>query len=910
MSPARPSVLVIASAILGLVPSAGGQSLAVEPSVLDFGVVKLGDRLTRQVELRNTGKDEQEVKVSVAGDAYATTADTLTIAAGAASLLAIELTAADLGEHLGELTVQAEGFFRKEPLTVQLTARVARPKITVTPRLEFADRSLGERDVVAVEILNEGEVALAIEAIRVEPDTTDFAAAPAAPFSVAPGATRSVAVTFSPAAGGRRVAQLVILSSELESGEVQVALEGFGTTPVVAFSPRPEVGLEFDQIEVGQRRRRALVILSQGQADLKIDRIDLSGGPFSIDWDSSAAVTVPPAGRLDVGIEFRPRYEGVAAGNLAVHSNDPARPRVDIPVSGRAAVTPPAIEILNDSDLDFGNVPLSTTASDLLLIWNRGGTPYTVRTDVESPFAGEFEIETASLLLQPGTYAKMEVRFKPRERGERRGALTVHTESGPHRIEMYGIGNFLELTPSAVDFDRVVVGKSTPQQIELLNIGNSDFDITNVRSSNTPNFRVKSTVSTTNRFVLPAHGYQPLPISVTFSPTARGLVNGTLQVEGYWDQTFETRELLLSGTGIAADLELHPSSNIDLGYTVLGEEEAQTLVATNTGDTDLRVVARSESPEARCEPDSFSLRPGQSTTLQVIFAPQALGQRSARVQLISNDVTEKALPLSLTGKGALGNVDLTDLVALLVSRKSRFDTLKVGWNNTPSVLLDGSKIDLVFHVPDSLRPALVGREFDISWRSLDENYDETGGSKNTKLKIHDSGEDRFLAEKFNLRLTEKDNRRVRISIATRNYPGAPEQKISQVLQAGGWKWEFEAKPLVSFLSVRPSRDYKDENGNTIKGKTERLIGLPGFAFFGYHNSENPSISGVHLTATGNVLEALSTSNSLAISLGVAVSMYKDRFMFGLGYDVYDHRPKAVRKGTQDYIMTFKYWGLF
>ncbi len=67
---------------------------------------------------------------------------------------------------------------------------------------------------------------------------------------------------------------------------------------------------------------------------------------------------------------------------------------------------------------------------------------------------------------------------------------------------------------------------------------------------------------------------------------------------------------------------------------------------------------------------------------------------------------------------------------------------------------------------------------------------------------------------------------------------------------------------------------------------------------------------MHLTATGNVLEALSTENSIAISVGIAISMYKDRFMFGLGWDVYDHRLKAKRKGTQDYIMTFKYWGLF
>ena len=86
--------------------------------------------------------------------------------------------------------------------------------------------------------------------------------------------------------------------------------------------------------------------------------------------------------------------------------------------------------------------------------------------------------------------------------------------------------------------------------------------------------------------------------------------------------------------------------------------------------------------------------------------------------------------------------------------------------------------------------------------------------------------------------------------------------------------------------------------------------MPGIAFAGWHNTENPFVSGVHFTAIGNVLEALSTQNAIAVSLGVAVSLYKDRFLFGFGYDIYDSRPKAKRKGTQDHIMTFKYSGLF
>ncbi|MFQ5696561.1 MAG: hypothetical protein ACE5HB_11270, partial [Terriglobia bacterium] len=50
-----------------------------------------------------------------------------------------------------------------------------------------------------------------------------------------------------------------------------------------------------------------------------------------------------------------------------------------------------------------------------------------------------------------------------------------------------------------------------------------------------------------------------------------------------------------------------------------------------------------------------------------------------KVRLISNAVKAAALPLQVTGKGGLDNVDLERVVSVLVSRKTRFDTLEVRW---------------------------------------------------------------------------------------------------------------------------------------------------------------------------------------------------------------------------------------
>ena len=197
----------------------------------------------------------------------------------------------------------------------------------------------------------------------------------------------------------------------------------------------------------------------------------------------------------------------------------------------------------------------------------------------------------------------------------------------------------------------------------------------------------------------------------------------------------------------------------------------------------------------------------------------------------------------------------------------------------------------------------------MEWVELDEGYGPVGPWKRLEVNIYDD-QSLVPVDALNLRLEEEGMERVRLKIATRSHPRAAPQAISQVFEVGGWKWEFEAKPLVSFLTIRPGRDYTGADGKKVEGETERLIGLPGIAFAGWYNPDNPSVSGIHLTAIGNVLEALSTDNAIAVTLGIALSAYKDRLLFGFGWDIYDSRPRAKRKGTQDYIMTIKYSGLF
>ena len=885
------------------------QSLAIDPNALDLGVIGVGVEARASVFLENLQDDALEVIVGISGAGFGASPDTLRLDGKGSGSVEVRFSATAAGEYAGELTLQVAALFKDQRLVVPLEAVAVVPTLALLPTegLDFGAVPVGQVATATVTVKNTGTVPVVAGRMGV--------ADPQGPFSVAgdigpwpaPGDETRIDVAFAPMRAGPVATEFVVAASDF--GTWSILLRGSGTVAQAAFSPLPQVGLDFGTVEVGQRLTRRVTVLNQGQAELHIENVAIEGTAFALGRTDSS-VTIAPEGRLDLSAAFEPQSEGDQSGILHLHTSDPQAATVAIPLAGRGQISPPRIEIIN-GDIDFGSVPIGKTVRDHLLLWNKGGQPGVVEVAVAADEGVEFGLEKHSVLVQPKASAPVALSFSPKESGPRQAILQVEAAAERQTVRLQGVGQFFALSPTTVDFGRVAVGESSSRVVEIANVGNADFEIHQLRSTSAE-FSAHTPIDADNKFLLPAQSQRTLPLHVAFSPSARGAISGTLRLDGVGANEMMTLDVLLKGNGVAAEIEVNPAGVVDYGYVALGEQAERTFVATNVGDTVLQVEAHPQSKEAHIAPTQFALAPGESARLTLFFAPDALGDRRGRVLLVSNDVKDRARPLEYKGHGALADIDLTQIVEVLVSRGEKTQPLAVGWDNAPLVQKDGTKVDVAFAIPDSLRQALIGREMVVEWTRLDENYTPKGKSSTQKQKvtIYESSGGRVLAEDLNLQLSEEDNRRVRLKITTHSYPGAPPQSVSQFLEAGGWKWEFEAKPLVSFLTIRPGRDYIDADGNAAPGQTERLIGLPGLAFAGWHNVDSPSISGIHFTAIGNVLEALSTGNSLAISLGVAVSFYKDQFLFGFGWDIYDSRSRAKKKGSQDYIMTFKYSGLF
>lgn len=156
--------------------------------------------------------------------------------------------------------------------------------------------------------------------------------------------------------------------------------------PRIAVAPD---ALAFGAVAVPTEAGATLFITNNGRADLEIE-LTVEDGPFSVPLSSASVV---PATSLELQIGFRPPSFLPYTSTLVVTSNDELSPRLEVPLSGTGVDQPtPDIEI-DPSTLDFGIVPVGSTATEFITVSNLGDAPLTLG-DLAQAGSGAFSLAT------------------------------------------------------------------------------------------------------------------------------------------------------------------------------------------------------------------------------------------------------------------------------------------------------------------------------------------------------------------------------------------------------------------------------------------------------------------------------------------------------------------------------------
>jgi len=229
----------------------------------------------------------------------------------------------------------------------------------------------------------------------------------------------------------------------------------------------------------------------------------------------------------------------------------------------------------------------------------------------------------------------------------------------------------LTLSARAFNFNTVVVGHTATQTLKISNTGTSPLQISALSVS-----RKEFSISgpSVPRTILPANS---LAYVVAFAPTSAGSASATVDITSDATSVPTSVSLVGSGEKAFADLVITPAS-INFGNLVLNSTKTENVTLQNTGDINLAIqgvtVAGSGFGYSDLSP-GFSLAPNQKVTFQVWFRPKVTGPASAKVSLLSPNISS-AGTLSLTGDGVSSTSS--------PSPTSTQHTVHLGWDASTS----------------------------------------------------------------------------------------------------------------------------------------------------------------------------------------------------------------------------------
>jgi len=292
---------------------------------------------------------------------------------------------------------------------------------------------------------------------------------------------------------------------------------------------------------------------------------------------------------------------------------------------------------LSPASLDFGtnNVGTKSPPQNANLL-NVGASALPI-TNIKIGGSNPQDFSQANncpISLPVSTTCHIAVVFQPKAGGPRSASLNVNYQGlgSPQTVSLSGLGaiSTVTLTPATFTFPVQLVGTtSSVKTATLTNTGTVPVSISNI--------------STTASFLESNNCPASLPvgascqIQVQFKPAQKGLANGSLSVTD--DAAGSPQTVALSGTGTAVKLS---ALKIDFGNQQVGTQSGPAPVQVmNVGSTAINIFQisiKGKNPADFSQTNNCkkSLPAGGSCTIQVTFAPQLKGKRSALLHVSDN----------------------------------------------------------------------------------------------------------------------------------------------------------------------------------------------------------------------------------------------------------------------------------
>ncbi len=321
---------------------------------------------------------------------------------------------------------------------------------------------------------------------------------------------------------------------------------------------------------------------------------------------------------------------------------------------------------VNPSSISFGSILVGSSATQLLILGNSGGSNLTVS---QAAMTGSgFSLSGLPLTLAAGQSLSFSVTFAPKSSGSVSGSLSLasstailHGTNGKHNgsnttttVLLSGAGTSLSpasttpgqlvANPSSLSFGSVQVTNTKTLSEAVTNTGGSSVTLSQATVAGTG-----FSISGLNLPLTLAVG-QSVTFTATFAPLSGGSASGSISISS--NASNSTMTIPLAGSGTAqGQLAVTPAST-DFGSVTVGTSKTQVGTLSASGSSVSVSSATVTSAEFSLSGITFPLTiaAGQSVPFTLMFTPQTSGSASAMGSFTSNASNSAAE--TLTGTGA------------------------------------------------------------------------------------------------------------------------------------------------------------------------------------------------------------------------------------------------------------------
>jgi hypothetical protein len=454
--------------------------------------------------------------------------------------------------------------------------------------------------------------------------------------------------------------------------------------------------VDFGNVQIGIQSSRELLVKNGGDAILTISKIDVedtfSTGAYEFKL-SKASLVLGPSEEEKIIVSFQPYDDMQEAVTTVISVVSDAKdqagnavPPFRITLSGRGV--PSGLEVI-PNPVEFGNVLIGSSAVLTVQVKNNLAVPVDVTTPlgadgkpeiVNQGGLGRFEMlspvsvagsiippnaDGTPKLLPPGESVMIDLRYTPdqgQEGREERAKWTLSNCTNPLceldvTLKGTGTNTAIQCTPPSIEYGDVnpntVVTKTTTCRntaTEVVTITSVELAPGTAREYEVEPYRGPASLAPEQTFEVSAR-FSPTLATVNANPT------GSIVIEGRnpnANRDLDPARVTLTGSAGGPDIAVTPAM-LNFGQIAIGTSGRRRILIENTGYNPL-VVESIDGDGARTNQFSvnrmsFSIDPGQSEIVEVVFTPVAAGASQSQVIITSNDADEAELRVDIRGEG-------------------------------------------------------------------------------------------------------------------------------------------------------------------------------------------------------------------------------------------------------------------